>query len=152
VPTDIPFFVLIHHFFSWQNRFLHSHHATEETMYFPWLEERLGLHTMDSNVAGHHAFEGPFSHFEELVASIRDGKATYDPIGFRKTVYAFIPPLFEHLAAEIDTLRPDNMRRIPEEEMWKMEKDIEDAIKKKDSLLDSPQFWRLNGDGKNGAW
>lgn len=131
---------------------MHTHHGLEEKYYFPWLEERLGPNSMHLNLDGHHSFEAPFSAFERLVASIRDRKQPYVPTEFRKVIYDFVPPLFEHLRAEVETLRPEKVRHIPEAEVWKMEAEVEAEIKRHGNLTYEPQLWQVNGDGKYGAW
>ncbi|KAG8986441.1 hypothetical protein FRB94_005628 [Tulasnella sp. JGI-2019a] len=134
------------------NENLHMHHGIEEELYFSWLEERLGAGSMTCNVDGHHSFEAPFKAFEELVASIRDKKKTFVPVEFRTAIYEFMPPLIDHLKAEIETLRVDKVKHIPEKEVWKMEADTDVKVQGHSNLTTSGQFWVMNGDGKYGAW
>ncbi|KAG9007408.1 hypothetical protein FRB94_001287 [Tulasnella sp. JGI-2019a] len=134
------------------NTILHHHHGIEEGSYFPWLEERLGAGSMSENVGGHHSFEPAFKVFEELVTSIRDKGAPFVPDEFRTIIYAFMAPLVEHLKAEIETLRPEKVKHIPEKDMRKMEADTEKLAKKAGSLMTSLQFVTVNGDFKYGRW
>ncbi|KAG8865407.1 hypothetical protein FRB96_000297 [Tulasnella sp. 330] len=134
------------------NATLHEHHHVEESSYFPWLEERLGAGSMVANVEGHHAFETPFKAFEELVASIRDEKAPFVPDEFRSAVYGFLPPLLDHLMAEVETIRVDKVKHIPEVEMRKMESDTEKMIRKHSNVTTSVQACAVNGDEKYGLW
>lgn len=131
---------------------MHEHHRIEEEAYFPWLEERLGAGSMSSNVDGHHAFEAPFKTFEELVASIRDKKAPFVPDAFRAVVYGFMPPLMDHLRAEVETIRVDKVKHIPEVDVWKVEADTEKMIKEHTDLTTHVQTCVMNGDGKYGLW
>ncbi|KAG8865408.1 hypothetical protein FRB96_000298 [Tulasnella sp. 330] len=134
------------------NAAVHEHHHVEEDSYFPWVEERLCAGSMSANVEGHHSFEGPFKKFEELVASIRDKSVSFAPDEFRAAIYGFLSPFIDHLTSEIETLRVDKLKNIPEAEVRKMESDTEKIIREHSNLMTSAQVWVMNGDGKYGVW
>ncbi|KAG9007415.1 hypothetical protein FRB94_001281 [Tulasnella sp. JGI-2019a] len=134
------------------NEAIHLHHEIKEEHYYPWLDDRLGVGAMAENVKRHREIQKPFVAFEELVTSIRETQATFDPDDFRAAIYNFMTPFVEHLKDEIDTLRPHRMKQIPEDELWRMELDTEVIIKKKSHPTTSVQLMMINSDGKYGVW
>lgn len=84
---------------------LHTHHDSEESMYFPWLVELNGevKTLMNKNVEQHHGFAPALSLFDDYVKALREGKANYDSAKIISLMDGFAPPLVEHLAEEITT-------------------------------------------------
>ncbi|KIO34518.1 hypothetical protein M407DRAFT_3228 [Tulasnella calospora MUT 4182] len=58
---------------------VHHHHRAEETMYFPFIEEKMGEGRMSGNVAAHEAFSKPFEVFEELIKKLISNPEQWDP-------------------------------------------------------------------------
>lgn len=133
--------------------FVHHHHAIEETMFFPFLESKLGEGAMGSNLEGHEKFRAPMASFEELIANLRAGKATWDLDGFRKAIHDLVEVLRPHLQEEIETLRPEKLRdHVPEAEFREKEEEAEKQIIKETSLVTDIPVMFVNGDSMNGAW
>lgn len=80
-----------------QCRLLHGHHDSEEEVYFPEIERRLGTHAMDANVDQHQAFLPQLVKFEEYLASVKAGEISYDSTALLNQVASFGEILMEHL-------------------------------------------------------
>jgi hemerythrin-like domain-containing protein len=84
---------------------IHEHHETEETLYFPLIEQAAGISDiMSRNVVQHEAFTPGLHLFETYVRQLRNGVATWDSARFMSLVESFAPTLTTHLADEINTL------------------------------------------------
>ncbi|KAG8927456.1 hypothetical protein FRC01_007468 [Tulasnella sp. 417] len=133
--------------------FVHHHHSIEETIFFPWLETKLGEGAMGGNVEGHEKFRAPLATFEELLANLRGGEATWDLETFRKSLYDLVEVLRPHLEEEIETLRPEKLKdHVPADEFKEKEKEAEKQIMKETSLIRDIPILLVNGDSVNGAW
>ncbi|KAG9041917.1 hypothetical protein FS837_011575 [Tulasnella sp. UAMH 9824] len=133
--------------------FVHHHHSIEETLFFPWLETKLGEGAMGGNLEGHEKFRAPLASSEELLANLRSGKATWDLGTFRNSLYELVEVLRPHLEEEIETLRPEKLKdHIPVDEFRTKEKEAEKVIMKQTSLITDIPIFFINGDGVNGAW
>ncbi|KAG8907997.1 hypothetical protein FRB99_001163 [Tulasnella sp. 403] len=136
-----------------QNGMLHNHHQMEEQLYFPFLESKLGQGAMSHNVTEHEHFHDGLIQFENLVASLKSGKAQWNVNEFRAAIYAFATPLIEHLAEEIDTIRPERLRgKITQEEFAEHDKVFDEHIKKILKPTIHPPFTFVNGDATNAPW
>ncbi|KAG8927460.1 hypothetical protein FRC01_007472 [Tulasnella sp. 417] len=134
-------------------KLIHHHHENEETMYFPFLESKMGQGRMSSNVRGHEAFHKPFAAFEEHLDAILKHPSQWDVNTFRQKIHGFMPTLREHLIEEIDTLKSSEIAKyINAEEFEEFEKKFEDAMKAQADFSKGPQLAYINGDGVNGAW
>ncbi|KAG8908130.1 hypothetical protein FRB99_000158 [Tulasnella sp. 403] len=135
------------------NAFVRCHHSHEETIIFPFFESKLGKGSMSHNLAEHETFTEPLRSFEDLVASLQSGKTGFDAPTFRTAIYAFLPPMLDHLQHEIDTIRPEILRKsMTKEEIEKMEKDLLDDLLKTFSLVRDTPLLVVNGDVVHGAW
>lgn len=102
---------------------------------------------MSGNIAQHKEFLEPFAAFEELVSSLQSDPSKFDLTVFRKGIYDFIGILREHLEEEIDTFRPDELRRfLTKEDLEQFEKDMAKEIQSHASLMTDPQLLMANGD------
>ncbi|KIO34542.1 hypothetical protein M407DRAFT_16517 [Tulasnella calospora MUT 4182] len=134
-------------------RFIHHHHDNEETMYFPFLESKMGEGRMSSNVRGHEAFQKPFIAFEEHINVLLKDPSKWDVNTFCQGIHAFMPPLREHLVEEIDTLKSSEVAKyLKAEEIREFDKKFEEIIKAQLDFSKGPQLAYINGDGVNGAW
>jgi len=136
------------------NEFLHHHHAAEEEIWFPLLEVKLGAGALSVNVEGHKTFGEPLHAFEELVGSLKEKKVAFEVGVFRQAVYAFMEPLQQHLAEEIQTIRSDILRKagITAEELASFSRKIEEEALTTFDLSRDLQVLYINGDSVNGAW
>ncbi|KAG8927458.1 hypothetical protein FRC01_007470 [Tulasnella sp. 417] len=134
-------------------RLVHRHHSIEETIFFPWLETKLGEGAMGGNIEGHESFRAPLATFGELLEDLRSGKATWDLNTFRKSLYELVELLRPHLEEEIETLRPEKLKdHVPEDEFRAKEKAAERQIMREASLITNTPILYVNGDSVNGAW
>ncbi|KAG8927459.1 hypothetical protein FRC01_007471 [Tulasnella sp. 417] len=132
---------------------LNRHHSIEETIFFPWLETKLGEGAMGGNVEGHERFQAPLATFSELIENLRSGKATWDLDTFRKSLYELAEVLRPHLEEEIETLRPEKLKdHVPADEFREKERVAEKQIMKEASLITDTPIQFINGDSVNGAW
>jgi len=84
---------------------LRAHHTTEETVYFPLLEEQASTKgVMEKNHAEHELFLPGLLKFDLYVAGVREGKEEYDGATLRGLIDEFGPSLESHLRAEIELL------------------------------------------------
>lgn len=82
---------------------IHEHHGNEEKLFFPWLEEDIGIvNYMEKNVEQHHAFNPGLKKFEEYVNALREGKEEYDSAKVLSLIDGFGATLAVHLKEEID--------------------------------------------------
>ncbi|KAE9369989.1 hypothetical protein N431DRAFT_493670 [Stipitochalara longipes BDJ] len=81
---------------------LHSHHNTEETVYFPLLEEQSAEPgVMAKNHAEHETFLPGLSALDEYIRAVRADVKSYDGTKFVKIIEGFGPALEKHLQNEI---------------------------------------------------
>ncbi|KAJ7278459.1 hypothetical protein C8J57DRAFT_1307032 [Mycena rebaudengoi] len=116
---------------------LHHHHHIEETLIFPFFETKLGLHSMDANVEGHHSFMAGLDDLETYIKAVHADAAATPYSG--KTLIAkldsFSDVLVEHLREEIPTLESSKMRAaFTKKELEDLEADLGGRILKEISL------------------
>ena len=101
-PTDIQDFIAYMHAFT---MLIHEHHGHEEELFFPWIEEELGIPGyMSPNVEQHHAFGPGLHEFEDYVKGLKEGKVVYDGAKVRAIIDGFGEVLATHLTEEITFL------------------------------------------------
>lgn len=84
---------------------IHEHHSNEENLFFPWLEEYVGVpNYMEKNVEQHHAFAPGMEKFENYVKAVKEGKEGFDAEKVRSLIDNFGPILTQHLKEEIESL------------------------------------------------
>lgn len=84
---------------------LGRHHHTEETLFFPWLEEYIGIENyMEKNIEQHHAFAPGLKELEDYTAARKTGKEMFDGAHVRKIINDFGPILAQHLRDEVESL------------------------------------------------
>ncbi|RDW65618.1 hypothetical protein BP5796_10310 [Coleophoma crateriformis] len=101
-PKDIADFML---FCDAWSCVLHSHHLTEETVYFPLLEgqcQEKGV--MSRNHAEHEAFLPGLLRFDAFVSRVKDSGEPYDAAELIKIIDTFGGALERHLHHEIEGL------------------------------------------------
>lgn len=132
---------------------MHHHHQTEESIYFPFFEQKMGAGAMSDNVDGHASFNMPLTAFLDHITALKQEKAQFDVEHFRSLVYAFMTPLYEHLHDEIETMRPEVLRKhFTVEELEGLEKRLEEKVLKEANLTSEPQLTYVLGDGVNATW
>ncbi|QRV98276.1 Hemerythrin HHE cation binding domain [Ceratobasidium sp. AG-Ba] len=131
---------------------IHEHHATEEDVVFPALEEKMGKGSMESNVTQHEDFMPKFDQWTELVKSILAGKAEYEADGFIRLMREGTDMLIVHLRDEIPTLDSNKLREhFTVSELEALEKRIEKKVQEQASPWDIPLFF-VNGDLNYNSW
>jgi len=81
---------------------LHSHHGTEETVYFPLLEKQCKVKgVLAKNHAEHELFLPGLFKFDIWVSGVKDNGKEYNGEELRKLIDAFGEPLETHLRNEI---------------------------------------------------
>lgn len=84
---------------------LAAHHDGEEAFFFPEIERITGEKgIMDVNVEQHKSFHDGFEEWGKWIQSIDAKKDTFDGAKCISLMDTFLPPLAEHLRAEIPTL------------------------------------------------
>ncbi len=84
---------------------LHSHHKTEETVYFPLLEEQCQEKgVMAKNHQDHDTFLPALVAFDEYVSNVKADVKTYDSDKITKLIGDLGSPLETHLRNEIGVL------------------------------------------------
>lgn len=84
---------------------LHSHHSTEETVYFPLLNEQSKEKVvMANNHAEHEAFLSGLIAFDEYLAEVTADTKPFDASKLIKLIDGFGPALERHLNHEIEVL------------------------------------------------
>lgn len=84
---------------------IHEHHKTEETLFFPLIEQATGVtDIMEKNVVQHEVFAPGLHHFDTYVKQMVNGVAKYDAKKLVGLVESFAPSLTTHLTDEISTL------------------------------------------------
>lgn len=83
-----------------------GHHAGEETIFFPEVEQLTGQKgIMDQNVEQHHAFLPGMDAWTQYASDcMTDGSQRFDAVHFKKLIDGFAPQLVSHLTEEIQTL------------------------------------------------
>lgn len=85
---------------------LHSHHNTEETVYFPLLEEQARKKGAQAhNHEEHETFISGLLAFDALLIGIKNGGDRYDATHLLGLIDDFGPTLERHLHNEIDQLK-----------------------------------------------
>ncbi|TVY89036.1 hypothetical protein LAWI1_G008008 [Lachnellula willkommii] len=101
-PVDIMDFMT---FSDCWSRVLHAHHLTEETVYFPLLEEQTRQKgAMQNNHSEHEAFLPGLVAFDKFVSAASDDFTLYDSAQFIKLIDDMGPPLEKHLHHEVKVL------------------------------------------------
>jgi len=101
-PMDIMDFMV---FSDCWSRVLHAHHLTEETVYFPLLEQQSSKKgVMETNHNEHEAFLPGLVAFDNFVSAAADDFVLYDPAKFTKLIDDMGPPLEKHLHHEVKVL------------------------------------------------
>ena len=77
---------------------IHSHHHSEETFLFPFLQTKLD---MSHNLEQHAAFQVGMHPFEQYMTQVYNGEEKYDGEKTRGLLQAFADPLVEHLHEEV---------------------------------------------------
>jgi len=84
---------------------LHGHHATEEEVAFPLIEDETGVSgIMDANIAQHDTFGPCVDRFSEYVSAVSEKKLAYDADKFVELIAGFAHILTTHLNDEINTI------------------------------------------------
>jgi len=84
---------------------LHEHHQNEETLYFPWLEEYIGIKDyLGKNLEQHQAFAPGLKEFDDYIAALKAGKETFDAAKVRSIIDSFGAILTQHLSEEVESL------------------------------------------------
>jgi hemerythrin-like domain-containing protein len=84
---------------------LHSHHKTEETVYFPLLEEQCEEKgVMARNHAEHEVFLPGLLAFDKYLSSVKADVKSYDGKRAIQLIEDFGPALETHLRSEIELL------------------------------------------------
>ncbi|KAG9006949.1 hypothetical protein FRB90_009591 [Tulasnella sp. 427] len=132
---------------------VHRHHSEKETIYFPFLESKLGDGRMAGNVVGHEAIRKPLAVLEDYVGKLLSKPHEWDPELFSEQIHRFMPILREHLKDEIETLNAAELRSYFTEQDFKdVEKKLHKETTKTMNMSRGPQLVFVNGDGVNGAW
>ncbi|TVY45316.1 hypothetical protein LSUB1_G000957, partial [Lachnellula subtilissima] len=101
-PMDIMDFMV---FSDCWSRVLHAHHLTEETVYFPLLEQQSSQKgVMETNHNEHEAFLPALVAFDNFVSAAADDFVLYDPAQFTKLIDDMGAPLEKHLRHEVKVL------------------------------------------------
>lgn len=103
-PTDIKEFAI---FCDAWSCVLHSHHATEETVYFPLLEKMCSPKNkgvLAKNHAEHETFLPGLFAFDVYVSGVKDDGKEYDGEKLKGLIDAFGPATERHLRNEIKLL------------------------------------------------
>ncbi|KAJ7588071.1 hypothetical protein C8J56DRAFT_64783 [Mycena floridula] len=91
---------------------VHHHHTTEEEIYFPEIEKRLGVNSMDVNIEQHKMFLPQMGLFEEHLKDVTEGKKKYDGAVMIEKLNSFTDPLMVHMHDEIKTLESSRLRAV----------------------------------------
>jgi hemerythrin-like domain-containing protein len=102
LPKDISDFL---EFMQSWSLFVHMHHETEESVFFPLIENYIGMPGfMEKNVEQHHGFGPGMGAYDDYLKACQEGKETFDGEKVRKIVDSFGAIFTQHLTEEIDTL------------------------------------------------
>ncbi|GAA6026807.1 hypothetical protein JCM8097_005875 [Rhodosporidiobolus ruineniae] len=91
-------------------RHLEGHHGIEERYIFPVLAKKMPQF-QDDHQEEHDAIHEGMHKFETLIAKYRNEPSSYSPDEFRHHLASWGPILFYHLNAEVESLKPDVLRR-----------------------------------------
>lgn len=84
---------------------VHEHHDNEEGLFFPRLEELVGVPgLMTSNVEQHATFHDGLETLQTYLGAVEAGEERFDGKRLRGIIDSFMPELAEHLHDEIKTL------------------------------------------------
>jgi len=120
---------------------LEGHHHFEETLFFPWLEEYIGIENyLGKNIEQHHAFAPGLQELEDYATALKAGKETFDGANVRKIIDSFGPILMQHLREEVESL--EALEKFGDKINWvAWSKRVSDhAIKHADTDLAVPLF------------
>ncbi|KAF9530556.1 hypothetical protein CPB83DRAFT_850540 [Crepidotus variabilis] len=96
---------------------IHDHHNGEETIIFPFLQEKFD---MKVNVDQHAKFTTFLEALDVYLAEVQTEKQTYDGNKIRELVEAFGDILVEHLHDEIPTLSPERLSTYDKKDLDSM--------------------------------
>ncbi|GAA5908390.1 hypothetical protein JCM6882_007924 [Rhodosporidiobolus microsporus] len=91
-------------------RHLEGHHGIEERYIFPVLAKKMPQFAEDHQEEHDAIHEGMHS-LEKLISRFRSEPSTYSPTELRTNLVSWGPVLFYHLNAEVESLKPDVLRR-----------------------------------------
>ncbi|KAF8732650.1 hypothetical protein AX14_004095 [Amanita brunnescens Koide BX004] len=119
---------------------LHHHHHLEETLTFPWYEEKLGKGAMHVNVEQHEQFLPGVEKLEQYLKDVQEGKEKYDGKYIVDTIESFGDVMVQHMTEELTTLDADRMRaNFTEKELRQFESDfMKAALTELDFYKDLP--------------
>ncbi|KAH8831596.1 hypothetical protein DL96DRAFT_1706022 [Flagelloscypha sp. PMI_526] len=147
--SEVPAFMKYSHAFI---QTVHHHHANEEELYFPMLEEKLGKGYMNENIAGHEAFHTSFDAFTALCDRVAAHPSKWDASTFIASVKSFSEPLTKHLAEEITTLDAATLRKsMTVADLEHCNRELEKKVKSEMSLSEFP-LGITNFDNISGRW
>ncbi|POY74406.1 hypothetical protein BMF94_2600 [Rhodotorula taiwanensis] len=86
------------------------HHGIEERHIFPVLAKRMPQFR-DDHQEEHDVIHKGMDELQALIAKYRSDPSSYSPDDFRRNLASWGPLLFYHLDAEVETLKPDILRR-----------------------------------------
>ncbi|GAA5989129.1 hypothetical protein JCM10908_001171 [Rhodotorula pacifica] len=86
------------------------HHGIEEQHIFPVLAKRMPQFR-DDHQEEHDAIHKGMDELLALISKYRSDPTSYSPDDFRRNLASWGPLLFYHLDAEVETLKPDILRR-----------------------------------------
>ncbi|GAA5868993.1 hypothetical protein JCM8547_003244 [Rhodosporidiobolus lusitaniae] len=89
---------------------LEGHHGIEERHIFPILRKRMPAFE-DDHQEEHDAIHEGMHKLELLIAKYRSDPTSYSPAEFKGNLGLWGPVLFYHLNAEVESLKPDVLRR-----------------------------------------
>ncbi|GAA6001151.1 hypothetical protein JCM10207_007433 [Rhodosporidiobolus poonsookiae] len=96
-------------------RHLEGHHGIEERYIFPVLSKRMPQFA-DDHQEEHDTIHEGMHKLELLISKYRTDPSSYSPTDFRAHLASWGPVLFYHLDAEVQSLKPDILRRY-----WSLE-------------------------------
>ncbi|GAA5829613.1 hypothetical protein JCM11251_000223 [Rhodosporidiobolus azoricus] len=91
-------------------RHLEGHHGIEERYIFPVLAKRMPQFA-EEHQEEHDTIHEGMHQLELLISRFRAEPSTYSPAELQKNLTSWGPILFYHLNAEVESLKPDVLRR-----------------------------------------
>ncbi|BGP38133.1 hypothetical protein JCM10449v2_002060 [Rhodotorula kratochvilovae] len=92
------------------NSHLEFHHGIEERHIFPVLAKRMPQFAEDHQEE-HDCIHDGMAQLQALITKYRADPSLYSPDEFRQNLASWGPVLFWHLNAEVESLKPDVLRR-----------------------------------------
>lgn len=116
---------------------IREHHANEEELFFPWLEEYIGEKDyLHKNVEQHHAFAPGLQEFSDYVTALKEGKEKYDSTKILSIIDSFGAILSEHLKDEITSF--EDLEQFGDKIDWKTwNKKVSDTAVKMADMVSS---------------